>query len=104
MEHRDPETLRCQLQFLGEKGPGKMNSFTLEVISKTEVTQHFEKGVVPGGIAHIFQVIMLTARSHTALRGGGPTIGTLVLPQENILELHHTGIGEEKRRIISGHE
>src|SRR5690554_1677581 len=99
MEHGDPETLRSQLQLLGEKRPGKMDGFMLEVISKTEITQHFEKGVVPGGITHIFQVIMLTTRSHAALRGGGPAIGTLVLPQENILELHHPSIGKEKRRI-----
>jgi len=48
-----------------------------------------------GRIADVFQVIVLAARPHTALRRGGTRKIANILAQKHILELHHTRIREQ---------
>ena len=67
----DPEFVFGQLQGLCQKVPGIANGVLLEVIAKAEVTQHFKKGVVTGGVTDIFQVVVLATGAHTALGAGG---------------------------------
>ena len=80
-----------------------MNGFSLEIISEAEITQHFKEGMVARGITYIFEVIMLTPCTHTALGSGGSLIRSFILPQEHILELHHAGIGKQQGRVVGRH-
>ncbi|MCY1305322.1 hypothetical protein D9M70_551180 [compost metagenome] len=60
--------------------------------------------MVAGGIAHVLQVIVLAARAHAALRGGGTRIGPRFLAREDVLELDHARIGEEQSRVVARDE
>ena len=50
---RDPEPLLGQAIDIGEQGPGITNGILFEVITKREVAQHLEEGVVPRRVAHV---------------------------------------------------
>ena len=104
--HGDPQSLFRQVEpvFTGQQFPRVADRVMLEVIAEAEVTQHFKEGVVTGGIADVFQIIVLAACAHAALRGGGTGIGAFVQPQENILKLVHAGIGKQQCRIIVRHQ
>ncbi len=80
-----------------------LNSLTLEIVAKAEIAQHLKKGMMPGRVAHVVEIVMLAAGTNTALRGHRTVIGSFVLPEKNILELHHTGVGKEQRGIVMGH-
>ena len=53
---------------IGQKCPAETDGIALEIITKREITQHFKKGMVARCIADVFQVIVLAAGAHTALR------------------------------------
>ena len=80
-----------------------MASF-LEVVAEAEIAQHFEEGVVPGGVADIVQVVVLAAGADAFLRRGGADVGPLLLAGEDVLELHHAGVGEHQRRVVARHQ
>jgi hypothetical protein len=48
-----------------------MASF-LEIIAEGKIAQHLEKGMVPGGVADVFQVVVLAPGPDAFLGGGGP--------------------------------
>ena len=98
--HCHPQLVFGQLDHFGQKFPGEANGILLEVVTKTEVTQHFEKSMVTRGITHILQIVVLAAGTHATLRAGGPVIGPLLQPQEQILELVHAGIGKQQGRVV----
>ena len=102
--HGHPQLFLGQTQCFSQKVPGKLDRLTLEVIAKAEVAQHFKKGVVAGGVAHVFQVIVLAAGAHTALATSRPVIGAWLRTQESILELIHTSIGEQQGGVVTGHQ
>ena len=64
---RDQQFILVQAKFTCNQRPGLFNRHFFEIITKGKIPQHFEKGVMPGGIAHIFQIIMFAARAHTFL-------------------------------------
>ena len=66
--YRYPQTFFWQAQYFRQELPGKFNRITLEIITKTKVAQHFKECVVASGVTHVFQIIMLAACTHTALR------------------------------------
>ncbi|GBF31523.1 hypothetical protein MnTg04_01484 [bacterium MnTg04] len=99
----DPQALGRQLHVFRQEFPGVLDRFLLEVIAETEITQHFEESVMPRGITDVFQVVMLAAGAHTALRTGRCLVGTFFLAGKYVLELHHAGIGKQQRRIVAGH-
>ena len=101
---RDPELVLGQPQLLGQKPPGKVDGLALEVITEREITQHLEKRVVAGRVAHVFQIVMLAAGAYTALGRHGARVITRVTAEEHIFERHHAGIGEQQRRIGRRHE
>ena len=72
----DHQTLRINTQpFLARhKFPCELDSVLFEVIAKTEVAHHLEKGVMAGGIANILQIVMFATGTHAALRGCGADI------------------------------
>ena len=47
---------------------------------------------------------MLAAGPHALLRGCGANVTALLEAGENVLELHHAGIGEHERGIVARHE
>ncbi|KAF5038086.1 hypothetical protein DSECCO2_557960 [anaerobic digester metagenome] len=93
-----------QLQVFGQELPGELDGVFLEIVAEREVAQHFEKGVVARGAAHVFEVVVLAAHAQALLRGGGPHVAALFLPQENLLELLHPRVGEQQRGVVLGHE
>ncbi|CCJ89598.1 hypothetical protein BN132_1526 [Cronobacter turicensis 564] len=84
----------------GQQLPGVLDSVMFEVVTEAEVAQHFEEGVVAGGVTDVFQVIVLTTGAHAALRGRRAGIITLVETKEYILELVHPGVGKQQSRVI----
>ena len=100
----NPQAICWQLDDFGQKFPGKLNGFAFEIITKTEVTQHLEKGVVTGSVANIFQIIVFATGTYTALRTDGAFITACVLPGKDFLELHHACIGEQQGGVIGGHQ
>ena len=93
-----------QPEFLGDQVPGELDRAVLEIVAEREVAEHLEEGVVARGIADIVEVVVLAAGAHAFLRGGGARIGTLLEPGEDVLELHHAGIGEHQGRVVARHE
>ena len=56
------------------------------------------------GVADIFQVVVLAARPHAFLRGGGAGVVALLESEENVLELVHAGVGEQQGGVVRGDE
>src|SRR5690606_35223271 len=102
--HRHPQALRGQLEDLGQDLPGEADGVFLEVVSEAEVAEHFAEGVMPGGEADVFQVVVLATGTHATLGTGSATEGGRFQPEEDVLELHHARIGEEQGRVVLGHE
>ena len=103
-EHGNVQAILRQLQFPGDEGPGETDGVFLEVIAEGEVAQHFEKGVVTRGTAHVFQVVVLAADAQTFLRSGRTHVGALFQPLVELLELDHARVGEQQGGIVAGHK
>ncbi len=88
----------------GEQLPCVGDGIFLEVIAEAEVSEHLEKRVVAIGEADIFEVVMLAAGAHALLRGGGARVVALFESKENVLELVHPSIREQKSRVVSRNE
>ena len=81
-----------------------MDRVAFEVVAEGEVAHHFKEGVVAGGVADIFQIVVLAACPHAFLRGGGAVVGTFVKAEEHVFKLVHTGVGKQQRRVVVRHE
>ena len=93
-----------QAEFPGDQVPGKLDGAVLEIVAEREVAEHLEEGVMPRGVADIVEVVVLAAGAHAFLRGHGALIGPLLQAGEDVLELHHAGIGEHQGRVVARHE
>jgi hypothetical protein len=60
--------------------------------------------VVPRGLAHVLEIIVLSTRTNALLRCRCANVVPLLFPQEDIFELVHPGVGEEQRRIVGGNQ
>ncbi len=100
----DPEFFCRQTELFSQQFPGELNCLALEIITEREVAQHFKEGVMTGGVSDVFQIVVLAAGADAALRRGCPRIGSLLITEEDILELHHTRIGEQQCRVIAGYQ
>ena len=100
----DQQLFLGQAVFPGDQVPGQLDRLFLEIIAEGEIAQHLEESMVARGIADIFQVIMLAAGAHAFLRGRGPVIRPGLGAGEDVLELHHAGIGEQQGGIIARHQ
>ena len=103
-EDGDHQAIDRQLELLGNEIPGELDGTVLEIIAEGEVAEHLEEGMVTRGVTHIVEVVVLAARAHAFLRGGRARIGTLLQAGEDVLELHHAGIGEHEGRVVARHE
>ena len=77
-----------------------MYGIFFEVVTKTEIPQHFKKRMVPGGITHLVEVIVLSTCAHTFLGTDSTRTVTFLCTQEHVLELRHTCICEKQCRVI----
>src|SRR5262249_30661352 len=101
---RDRQPFRREVELSGDEIPGKLDGAFLEIISKREITQHFEKGVMARRIADIVEIVVLAACAHAFLRTDRAREWEPLKAGKHVLELHHAGIGEHQGRIIARHE
>ena len=101
---RDQQALARQCEFLGHQVPGQLDRDVLEVVAEGKVPQHLEEGVMPRGVADVVQVVMLAAGAHALLRRRRPAVGPRLLAGEDVLELHHAGIGEHQGRVVARYQ
>ena len=59
---------------------------------------------MPGRVTHIFQIVVLSTGPDAFLRGDRPGVVSFFITGKYTLELHHTSVGEQKRRIILGNK
>ena len=100
----DGQLLWRQAEFPREEIPGVFDRVVLEIVAEREVAQHLEERVMARGVADIVEVVVLAAGAHAFLRRRGPDIGALLDAGEDVLELHHPGVGEHQGRIVARHE
>ena len=93
-----------QAEFLGDQVPGELDGAVLEIVAEREVAEHLEEGVVARGVADIVEVVVLAAGAHAFLRGDRALVGPLLQAGEDVLELHHAGVGEHQGRVVARHE
>ena len=93
--HGNAEPLRRRHQV-----PREGDRFLLEIIAEREIAEHLEKSVVAIGEAHVFQVVVLAARTDAFLAGSGPAVIALFGAQKDVFELVHPGIGEKQGGIV----
>ena len=102
--HGDQQLVGRQAELLGDQVPGELDRALLEVVAEREVAQHLEEGVMARGVADILEVVVLAAGAHALLRRRGARVGALLQAGEDVLELHHAGVGEHQRRVVARHE
>ncbi len=100
----DQQALGIEREIFGDQLPRQRDRPLLEVVAEREVAEHLEERVMPRGVADVVEIVVLAARAHALLRGGGAGVAALLLAGENVLELHHAGAGEHQRRIVARHE
>ena len=100
----DQQLVLFQPELLGDQLPGEFDRAFLEIIAEREIAEHFEEGEMARGVADIVEVVVLAAGAHAFLRGGSALVRPLLDAGEDVLELHHAGIGEHQRRIVARHQ
>ncbi len=100
----DEQPVLVQAEMLGDQRPGELDRQRLEIVAEREVAEHLEEGVVPRRIADVVEIVVLAAGAHAFLRCRGAAIGPLLDAGEDVLELHHPGIGEHQRRVVARHQ
>ncbi len=94
------QTLRIKAYSLCQELPGPRNSFLLEIVAEGEVAQHLKVSAVAGCLSHVFQI----AGTDTLLAGGHSAAGRDLLTGKPGLHRCHTGIDDQKRCVIVGHQ
>ena len=100
----DEELVLRQAEVAGQQLPGVGDRAFLEVVAEGEVAEHLEEGVVARGIADVVEVVVLAAGAHALLAGGGAGVVAVLDAGEDVLELHHAGVGEHQRRVVARHQ
>ena len=88
---------------LGKQFPGPVNGFGLEVIAEAPVAEHLEHRMVIGIVSYFLEVIVFAAHAEALLTVGGTAHLRHRIPQEDVLELVHTSVGEHQGRVIFYH-
>ncbi len=101
---RRGELVLRQAEFLGDQVPGELDGAILEIVAEREVAEHLEEGVVARGVADVVEIVVLAAGAHAFLRADRALIGALLQAGEDVLELHHAGVGEHQGRIVARHQ
>ena len=99
---RYPEFFGRKVEVLCQEFPSVFDGVALEVVTETEVTQHFKECVVTCGVTDVIQVVVLAACADALLSSRCAGIGALIKTEENVLKLIHARVREEQRRIVAG--
>ncbi len=100
--HQQPR--RIEPELARDQVPRQLDRQRLEIVAEREIAEHLEERVMPRRVSDIVEVVVLAARPHHLLRRRRPRIWTALLAGEHVLELHHSGIGEQQRRIVARHQ
>jgi hypothetical protein len=102
----DAQQRRIDTELFGDELPRKRDRVALEVVAEREVAQHLEERVMPRGVSDLLEIVVLAARAHAFLRRrcAAFSFRRILHPEEDLLELHHTGVREQQRRIVAGNE
>lgn len=100
----DEEALLVEAVLLGDKVPRKLDGHILEIVAKRKIAEHFKEGVMPGRIADIVEIVMLSACPHALLGCHRARERQCLHPGEDVLELHHACVGEHQRGIVARHK
>ncbi len=100
----DGQALFRQAEVARQQRPGVFDRVVLEIVAEREVAEHFEERVVARGIADVVEIVVLSAGADAFLRGRGADVGALLDAGEDVLELHHAGVGEHQRRVVARDE
>ena len=80
----------------------ELDGALLEIVAEGEIAEHSQKKVWwRRGVADIVEIIVLAAGAHAFLRRHGAVVGAAFKSGEDVLELHHAGIGEHQCRIVA---
>ena len=101
---RHPQPVLVEAEIPRDEIPRKLDRALLEVVAEGKIAEHLEEGEMARGVADIVEVVVLAAGAHALLRRCGPDIGPLLQAGEDVLELHHAGIGEHQGRVVARHE
>lgn len=101
MVNRHQQFVLIQSVILGQQIPCVSDRFFFEVVTKTEVSQHFEKRVMARGVSNVIEVIMFTTCTNALLAGNCAVIIAALKSGKNILELHHARVGKHQRWIVA---
>ena len=93
-----------EAEMLGDQRPGKLDGHRLEVVAEREIAEHLKEGVVARRVADVVEVVVLAAGADALLGRRGPRVRTTLKPREDVLELHHPGVGEHQRRVVARHQ
>ncbi len=100
----DQQFVSRQAIDLRQQLPAPFERIALEIVAKAPITQHFKEGVVACGVTHVFQIVVLAARTQARLHTGCSHIGAFVQTQKHVLELHHARVGEHQRGVVARHQ
>ena len=99
-EHRYIEVLRVDVERFHQILVGPRDGLPLEIVAEAPIAEHLKHGVVISVVAHLFQVVVLSAHAQTLLRIGLPATLGLGIAQNDVLKLVHAGVGEHQRRVV----
>ena len=100
----DGQPIGIDAPFLRDEPPGQLDRALLEIVAEREIAEHLEESVVPRGVAHIVEIIVLAPGPHAFLRGGRRLVGARLQAGKHILERHHARIDEHQRRVVVRHQ
>ena len=98
-EDRHIEALGGEVEYLSQIFPSPVNSFVLEVIPEGPVPKHLKHRVVVRIMAHLLEVVVLTAYAKALLRVRHAAMLDLGIAEDNILELVHPCVREHQGRV-----
>ena len=99
-ENRHPQLVDRQFEFSCQECPRVIDGFFLEVSAERKISEHLEKGLVPPRMSDVVQIVVLAAGADTFLAACCRGVGTLLASEKHILELIHSRIDEQQRRIF----
>ena len=77
----------------------------LEIIAEAEIPQHLEERVMPRGVAHVVEVIVLAACAHTFLAGRGARVIAVFDAERNrFLNCTIPELVNNERRVVARHQ
>ena len=100
LEDGGVESCRVKMQRVNQVFPRPADNFFLEIIAERPVAEHLEHGVVIRVVAHLLEVVVLTADAQTFLRIGHARVFDGGVTEYNVLELVHPSVGEHQRGIV----